>query len=79
MRITGRSLRPSTVAERRLMLSCLGTSVIKVPRRLNPYLIARRLSRVARDGALGIESVLALLTGASPPRPVAISDHASLQ
>jgi hypothetical protein len=48
MRITGRILRPSTLAERRLMLS-IGEPAIKVPRGVNPFLVARRLSRAARD------------------------------
>jgi hypothetical protein len=49
MRVTGRILRPSTLAERRLMLSQLGTCAIRVPRRLNPFLAARKLARAARD------------------------------
>jgi hypothetical protein len=48
MRITGRVLRPSNLAERRLMLSQLGTPALRVPRRINPYLAARKLARAAR-------------------------------
>jgi hypothetical protein len=44
MRITGRLLRPSTLAERRFLLS-LGIPALRVPRRINPYAIARRLQR----------------------------------
>ena len=47
MRINGRTLRPSTLAERRLLLS-LGTDALRVPRSLNPFTVARRLRRVAR-------------------------------
>lgn len=47
MRIRGRSLRPSTLAERRLMLGHFGTDCIRVPRTLNPFAIARRLQRLA--------------------------------
>lgn len=48
MRITGRVIRPSTLSERRLMLSQLGTPALRVPRRVNPYLAAWRLARAAR-------------------------------
>jgi hypothetical protein len=47
MRIQGRTLRPSNLAERRLLLS-LGSPALRVPRAANPYLIARRLERAAR-------------------------------
>jgi hypothetical protein len=49
MRITrGRTLRPSNLAERRLLLSSLGTNAIRVPRSVNPYVLARRLERAAK-------------------------------
>ena len=48
MRIQGRTLRPSNLAERRLLLSSLGTQALRVPRSANPYLIARRLERAAK-------------------------------
>jgi hypothetical protein len=48
MRIQGRTLRPSNLAERRLLLSSLGTQTVRVPRKTNPYLIARRLERAAK-------------------------------
>jgi hypothetical protein len=50
MRINGRVLRPSTLAERRFLLS-LGVSSLRVPRRMNPYVIARRLGRAAAGGS----------------------------
>jgi hypothetical protein len=43
----GRLIRPSNLAERRLLLS-LGLVVLRVPRGTNPYVIARRLERAAR-------------------------------
>ncbi|WP_438040214.1 hypothetical protein [Sorangium sp. So ce128] len=46
MRINGRTLRPSTLAERRLLLS-LGTASLRVPRSMNPFAVARRLRRAA--------------------------------
>lgn len=47
MRVCGRTLRPSTMAERRLLIS-LGTSALRVPRNLNPFTVARRMRRAAR-------------------------------
>ena len=57
MRIRGRRLYPSTLAERRLMMS-LGGTPLYAPRGVSPYVIARRLSRSARgesaDYAFGV-------------------------
>lgn len=47
MRITGRILRPSDLAERRLMLNEFGTLSLRSPRGVNPYVLARRLRRAA--------------------------------
>ena len=47
MRITGRTIHASNLAERRLLLS-LGSPALRVPRAANPYLLARRLERAAR-------------------------------
>jgi hypothetical protein len=47
MRINGRILRPSTLVERRFLLS-LGVTEIRVPRSMNPFTAARRLRRAAR-------------------------------
>ena len=46
MRIRGRRLYPSTLAERRVMMS-LGGVPLYAPRGISPYLVARRLSRLA--------------------------------
>ncbi len=46
MRINGRLLRYSTLAERRFMLGTLGVHEIRVPRSQNPYALARRLRRL---------------------------------
>ncbi len=45
MRICGRLLRPSTLAERRLLLSYFGTSAVRVPRTQNIFAVARRIDR----------------------------------
>lgn len=52
MRVCGRLLRPSTLAERRLFLGHFGVDTIRVPRSLNPYSVARRVRRVAMNAEL---------------------------
>lgn len=47
MRINGRLLRPSSLAERRLMLSLGLTTTFRCPRSENPYALARKLRRLA--------------------------------
>lgn len=49
MRVNGRSLRPSNLAERRLFKS-VGADFLRVPRSMNPYAVARKLSRMAAGG-----------------------------
>lgn len=46
MRIQGRTLRPSNLAERRVLKS-LGVDALRVPRRLNPYVICRHVTKLA--------------------------------
>jgi hypothetical protein len=46
MRITGRVVRPSTLAERRI-LKGLGVDSLRVPRNMNPFAVARYLRRLA--------------------------------
>lgn len=45
MRICGRLLRPSTLAERRLLLGHFGASSFRVPRSHNIFAVARRIER----------------------------------
>lgn len=66
MRINGRLLRASTLAERRV-LKTLGVDALRVPRSHNPYQVARRLTRLARGG-----EDLAFLRGLVPHRPHAV-------
>ena len=47
MRVNGRLLRPSTLAERRVLKS-LGIDCLRVPRGHNPFAIARQIARLAR-------------------------------
>jgi len=46
MRIQGRQLRASNLAERRVLKS-LGTDVLRVPRKLNPFAVARHIRKIA--------------------------------
>jgi hypothetical protein len=46
MRIQGRRLHPSTLTERRI-LKALGTDELRVPRRLNPFAVARLVKKLA--------------------------------
>ncbi len=50
MRIQGRVLRPQTLAERRVLKS-LGLDYLRVPRRLNPFAVARLVRRLSFGGA----------------------------
>lgn len=52
MRINGRVLRPSTLAERRLLLTTFGTAIFRVPRSMNPFSVARRMRRLALNEEL---------------------------
>ena len=49
MRIQGRLLRPSTLAERRVLKS-LGVDALRVPRRSNPFAVARLIRRASLGG-----------------------------
>ncbi len=65
MRICGRLLRPSTLAERRLLLGCFATSTLRIPRSHNIFDIARRVDRYLRRN-----DDLALLRTIAKRRPL---------
>jgi len=60
MRIQGRLLRPSTLAERRI-LKALGTDVLRVPRRLNPFAVARHIRKIAAGTGGNLPELRAML------------------
>jgi hypothetical protein len=60
MRIQGRLLRPSTLAERRI-LKALGTDVLRVPRRLNPFAVARHIRKLAAGTGGNLPELRAML------------------
>ena len=60
MRIRGRRLYPDTLRERRLLMQ-LGGTPLYVPRKVSPYLLARRLARAASSEVPDVEFVRELL------------------
>jgi hypothetical protein len=71
MRVNGRTLRPSTLAERRLLLS-LGTASLRVPRNMNPFAVARRLRRAAQGCSPDHEFARALVRGKRRPEELPV-------
>jgi hypothetical protein len=67
MRIQGRLLRASTLAERRV-LKCLGTDELRVPRKLNPFAVARLVRKLA-TGTGGNLPELRTMLARVPVRP----------
>ena len=66
MRIRGRRLYPSTLSERRVMMSFGGTPLY-TPRGVSPYLIARRIARAARGESSDLGFVRDVLTRQGVP------------
>ena len=65
MRIQGRLIRPSTLAERRI-LKALGTDVLRVPRKLNPFAVARHIRKIAAGTGGNLPELRAMLGAKSP-------------
>lgn len=74
MRIQGRLLRPSTLAERRVLRS-LGLDALRVPRRANPFAIARMIRRIS-FGSPDMAKLKALVHRPSPV-PAELPDSTS--
>jgi hypothetical protein len=64
MRIQGRLLRASTLAERRI-LKALGTDVLRVPRKLNPFAVARHVRKLAAGIGGNLPELRAMLARTS--------------
>jgi len=73
MRITGRILRPSTLAERRV-LKVLGVDFLRISRKRNPFTIAKAIRKLAA-GRGDLPSLKAML--ATSPTPPALPDSTS--
>jgi hypothetical protein len=59
MRIQGRVLRPSTLEERRLLLS-LGCHKLRVQRGTNPFALVRKIQKIARGSRREMLAIRAL-------------------
>lgn len=66
MRIRGRRLYPDTLKERRLLMQ-LGGTPLYAPRKVSPYLLARRLARAASSEVPDVEFVRGLLAKQQRP------------
>jgi hypothetical protein len=69
MRIRGRRLYPDTLAERRFMMAELGGVPLYAPRGISPYVLARRITRLASGQSPDLAFLRERL-GARPLRPV---------
>jgi hypothetical protein len=67
MRITGRVLRPSNLAERRI-LKLFGLDHIRCPRRHNPFAVARLVRRMSLGGP-DMQKLQRMLKPRSAPPP----------
>jgi hypothetical protein len=72
MRIQGRVLRPSTLAERRLLFS-VGVDHLRVPREINPFAVIRRLQKVAVGSKRELLAIRALACVPCKKRRIEVS------
>jgi hypothetical protein len=80
MRISpSRTLRPDNLNERRLLITKFGTTALRVPRRVNIYVVARKLARAARCDGPELQFVRDLLSRTArrpePVQPLPIPDR----
>ena len=68
MRINGRILRPSTLAERRVLLT-VGITSLRVPRKFNPYAVARKIARLAKAECADVALLQQLASQAKARHP----------
>ena len=69
MRIQGRQLRAANLAERRVLKS-LGIDVLRVPRKLNPFAVARHIRKLAAGTGGNLPELRALVKPPVPKSPV---------
>lgn len=77
MRIQGRILRPSTLAERRIMFSLGLPATLRVPRSENPFSVARRLRRLALHANADADQLRGLARKVNKPCPPELPDSRS--
>ena len=68
MRIQGRTLRPSNLSERRV-LKMLGVDALRVPRRLNPFAVARHVKKLAAGMGGDLPALRASMKKVERPTP----------
>jgi hypothetical protein len=77
MRIQGRTLRPSNLAERRVLLSLgIDHHNFRVSRRLNPFAIARTVRRIAAGGE-DVRALKMMLARRMPPAEPKLPDSST--
>jgi hypothetical protein len=69
MRIQGRCLRPSNLAERRV-LKTLGLDSLRVRRGLNPFAIGRMVKKIAGGTGGNLPALRTLLQRNARPAPI---------
>ena len=81
-RIRGRRIYPSTLSERRVLMS-LGAYPLYVPRGVSPYLVARKIARVALGQSADLVMIREVLARSArkplvaPSAPAELVDAAS--
>ncbi len=73
MRIQGRVLRASNLAERRILKS-FGLDALRVPRRLNPFSVARHIRKIATGTGGNLPELREMLKKHERPAPPALPD-----
>jgi hypothetical protein len=76
MRIQGRILRASNLAERRV-LKTLGVDFLRIPRRSNPFAVVRCIKRLASGRGGDMQLLKSLLAKRAEPTPPALPDSTS--
>ena len=76
MRIQGRVLRASNLAERRV-LKTLGVDFLRIPRRSNPFAVVRCIKRLASGRGGDMPALKALLAKKTPQMPPVLPDSTS--
>ncbi len=61
MRVHGRLLRASNLSERRVLKGALGVDVLRIPRRLNPFAVARTIKKIASGTGGNLPELRAML------------------
>lgn len=69
MRVNGRILRPSNLAERRI-LKGFGLDFLHIPRSHNPFAVARQIQRLASGGVGELRIIKEIIVEEGRLRPV---------